>query len=311
MPWIGFVNDISSRYFFKLRLCKYIEVANYPLIQIGVDWLDLTEAVLFDLAEILTQVPLLMPQGTSLPYANISGTWVCPTDLKFDKASAPIIVNPNDFVALSVIPWTIPTFFESTLEYIPIGAPYSEIPASKTDYWKDTPNGNDAIFMPNKSQYGYGERRVATRHGTYDYTQFSWWGQFIYNNCDLPEEHVVLHYTVSFPVSVDPNSMSYELDPIGSCHSEVDGFPVIPGSSGGVDYIDVGTYGTTQEAEYYPKRDYPASNTPNPFVPFFLVILPLLLGSFGLGASPWVIGALLINGKALTINGKGFKTRKE
>ena len=270
-PWLGYNFSGGGTYFFKLRICKYIEVANYPLIQIGVSYLDLVAALNFTIAEVLLAAPLTILSGQKVPYANLSGEWTCPEDIKLDRATAPVIVNPQDYTELSVLPWTVPTFFESDLEYIPVGSAFTPIPESKTGMWKDELPGEGAIFMPNKSMYGYGDRTVATMSETFDYTLFSWWGQFVYSGCDLLETHILLNYDTSFPTSADPNSQAADLFGVQSCNSEVGGYPISEEYLPGTLNINVGFWGGWYDADYYPPREpIPGGGFPE------VIVLPLL-----------------------------------
>lgn len=274
-PWLCFSFSGGGRYFFKLRICKYLEVGNYPLIQLGASWIDLVAADIFSIAEVMLAAPPVILSGQKVPYCSLGGEWTCPTDIKFDIASAPTIVDPENYTALSVIPWTIPAYFESDLEYIPAADDFTDIPDSKTGYWKQTLPGNGAIFMPNKSEYSLGERTVAIRHLTYEYSSFTWWGQFVYNGCDISSPHVLLDYDLSHPDSADPNSV-YTLDDIdiSTCNSEYAGFPITYEYLTGVHHLNVGFYGAP-DPEYYPHReDIPTGGGIPSFIPALFMLLP-------------------------------------
>lgn len=278
-PWLGYKFSGGGVYYFVIRVCKYIEVANYPLIQVGVSWLDLIAADAFTIAEVLLTAPALIESGEKVPYAALSGEWTCPTDLKFDKATAPTIVDPSNYVALSVIPWTIPTFFESELEYIPISSDYSEIPESKSGYDKYVLPGNGAVFMPEYSEYSLGRRTVAIRDDIYEYSSFTWFGQFIYNGCDIDSPHVLLDYDLSHPTAADPNSV-YTSDNINidTCNESQNGFPIYEEFYTGAKHLEIGVYGAP-DPEYYPPREPVVEGGG---IPSFMPALSMLLSQFSI-----------------------------
>jgi len=254
-PWLGYSFSGGGVYFFKVRICKYIEVANYPLIQVGVTYLDLAELVSFTMAEVLTAVPLVISSGSNIPYDHLGGTWVCPEHIKLDKASAPVIINPNDYVALSVFPWTIPTFFEADLEYIPIGNDYSEIPESIPNMWKEEIPGNGAVFSGNKGQDSNQNYSFAIRNSYYNYTTFTWWGQMLYEGCDLDEDHILLNYDTNYPTATDPNSIVTGSYDILSCHSNYGGYPISYQSYTYSYHALANRYTGWYDTEYYPPRN--------------------------------------------------------
>lgn len=332
-PWMSFVSYSGGRYYFKVRICKFVELKNYPLIEAGALWINLNEDVHFSIQDVMMSCPATIASGSSFPYQDLTGQWQAPEDLKFDRATAPIIISAGAYVEGGPFGWGVPVFLESSLEYIPSAQAFTEIPESMENMWKQGGSssgggagGEWAAFMPDYDQYVYEERRVATRHPTYNYTQFTWWGQFIYDGCDLSSGHILLNYDTNFPISIDPNSLAVGLFSINSCHSEIYGVPILPGSGGGVTYIDVGVYISGIECTYFPGRDA----TPQPFYPSMIHIgsgipvsdsMPSSSGALqSLGAwrprfsrnreLPIIFEPLTAGGEPLTAEGEPLEARK-
>lgn len=254
VPWMGFLNVAADRYYFLLRICKYLVVGDYPLIEIGASWIDILPSVFFKIEEILKAAPKLIEEDDNFPLANLTGDWDCPVALKFDKASAPTLVNPTEYTSLSVIPWSVPHFLQSTLEYIPLGDPFTEIPESKTNFTKEVLPGNGAIFMPNKDQYYEDDYTFAERFTTFNYSTFSWWGQMFFDGCDIGESHVLNNYDTNHPTPTDPNSTGAGVWGVNSCYSEKNGYDIYYDSGSGFYGAKVDRYESSLNPEYYPPR---------------------------------------------------------
>jgi hypothetical protein len=281
--WMSFWYVDSGVYYFKVKLCKYIEVGGYPLIQLGISKLDLVEGLFFVLQAVLESCPLLIAEGEEFPLNTGAGNWYAPTALKFDKATSPTFVDPSNYTALSVIPWSIPTFFMADLQYIPISDTFSEIPESMANYFKEELPGNGAIFMPNKSAYGLENYWFATRSSSFNYTSFTWWGQFLYEGCNLPEDHILLNYDTNHPYGADPNSTKTGLYDITSCHSSYEGFPIRYRPLTGVLHAETDRHVSSYDPTYFPPRD-PVTRPGIPWwipIPFSLSPTAFILGGIG------------------------------
>lgn len=279
-PWISHDFAGGGTDFFKVRLCRHDELANYPLIQTGANWMDVEEAPNHILEDILRGIPVTVAEDDIYPQANLGGTWQAPADLKLDRVTADVIVSPADYGEQSEIDWSLPHFVKAVAEFIGSEAAWTPIPESKTGMFKQGgksggggANGEWAVFMPTKTSYGDQEYSFATRHYIYEYSLFTWWGEQFYSGCDLDEEdHIVHLYDTSFPVSEDPNSTGPECG-ITTCNETYAGYTIYywnpTGSSHARVVRKVGWYDT----DYYPGRDPIPSGGGGILIPFFADLL--------------------------------------
>lgn len=201
--WMGFKQKVGDVYFFEIRLCLYIELVNYPLIQIGVSRIPNDPAFLYTLAKALKEVPLLIPELTVFPLLTGLDDWDCPEDLKLDLITAPAYVSGADYIALSVFPWTTPSFWMALAAYIPVVDANTAIPSSVTDKDKfevEDPDGT--VFMPEKSQWYEQDDTIAIYTTFYNRTDAFFDGAFVWEGIDISSEtppHIWWTYT-----DVDP-----------------------------------------------------------------------------------------------------------
>lgn len=254
--WIGFLNEVSGKYFFDVRICRYLEVGNYPLIQIGVSRMGVEESLFWIMQLALEAIPALILEDTEFPQSLLGGTWDAPEDMKLDFVSSPVYVDPVTYVALSVIPWTTPTFLSALAVYIPAGDSYTAIPGSETGYDKEVLPGDGAIFTPQKAKFSDDYYMFSQRNPTIDQSNFTWWGQMFFNPCDVDDEHIILTYTSSFPTSTDPFSSEDEVRYIQFCDSPLYGYSLAYMWSGPwyMAYT-IRKKAGGWDAEYYPPRD--------------------------------------------------------
>lgn len=254
-PWMGYEQKLGSEYIFKIRLCIYIEVANYPLIQIGVSKINLDPALWLSIAEMMRAIPATIALNEEFPKTDGSGSWFAPESMKFDRATSPSYVNPNDYTSLTVIPWTVPTFFESTVYFIPTASSYTPIPSSIPDMIKTPLSGDSAVFMPIKTAYTQTKRRVATNQLTFDYTVAYFDYAFVYDGCDLDPDHIWEIYDIVQPYVSRPYVQYNDIQGIISCNSTIGGYTIKYESGTGIYYCYIEPYGGSMEAEYYPPRN--------------------------------------------------------
>lgn len=302
--WLCFYSSSPPNYTLKTRICNYIEIANYPLIQIGASWFPGAGESLLGMAEVLATVPKTIAQNSQVPYCDLSGTWVCPEDIQLDYGENPVRVSPGDFGSPSIMPWTIPTFWECTLHYIGSGGSLSTIPGSITGMDKQDVGSNGTIFTPKWIQLLYSEEVIADRY--VDDSSSAAWGRwaFFYEGQNLREYHIWENYTYYFPIS---GNYPWVWNPSIPCFIEdylsyAYGYtPRINYYSGGYNLLVDVYKNDTLPAIYYPRGGTPRQAPISPII----IAAPLLLGIIGeglIGIKPAGI-ELIINGISLSING--------
>lgn len=206
--WMGFKQKVGDVYFFEIRLCMYIELANYPLIQIGVARIPNDPEFLYTLAKALKEIPLSIPQNTNFPLVTGADDWDCPEDIKLDKVTAPAYVSDTDYTALSVFSWTTPSFWMSLCAYVSTEDASTEIPESVPNHDKmEVSDPNGTVFMPCKDQWWKSPDVVAVYTSFYGRTDAMFDGAFIWEGIDISEEippHIWWCYTAVYPFESRP-----------------------------------------------------------------------------------------------------------
>lgn len=205
--WLSFKEKSGDTYKFTVRLVRENEIVNFPLVEVGSDFLDVAAQSWYTLKEALRSLPDLISTGVQLPYSTLSGLWTSPEPMKADKSHAPPIINPASYTAFDPLAWINATFFNTTdVEYIPEADPYTTIPDSIPDKWKEEPPEGGAVFMPDKSEYIEDEWVISQSDTYWDESFFQWWSQFFFAGCDINEYHILRTYIRSFPIALRPYS---------------------------------------------------------------------------------------------------------
>lgn len=206
--WMGYKQKVGDVYFFEIRIVLYIEVANYPLIQIGVARIPNDIETIFTLAKALKEIPLLIPELTVFPLLSGLDDWDCPEDLKLDYVSAPGYVSDTDYTALSVFPWTTPSFYMALCAYIPIADERTEIPSSVPDHDKQEVTDPDGtVFSPEKSGWWLADITIAAYTSGSGETRGWYDGAFVWDGIDIDSEippHLWYTYTDTDPFLTRP-----------------------------------------------------------------------------------------------------------
>lgn len=253
-----FSQKVGDVYNFKVRLALYIEVANYPLLQLGVSRFPNDPEMIRAVNQIMAEIPSGISSGTTYPYCNGSGEYTVPEDLQFDYAEALSFVDPSNYVEAGVITWDRTTYYESTLYYIPVADPVTEVPESVENHDKVI-TGEGTYFTPIKSLWTDDELRVAERHSTFNYT-IAWCDfAFMYEGCDLdPSTHIWTGYDQVFPFATRPYVQYNGAKDIASCLSDNNGYTLAYKSLGALFYAYVIAY----DAGALPIIYYPRGGTP-------------------------------------------------
>jgi len=207
--WMGHWKTIGTRYHFMVRLCLMVEVANYPLMQIGVARIPNDALFMFTIKQAMDALPLYIPATTEFPNYTGTDSWECPVDLWLDKINALAYVSGTDYAAASLFPWTVPSFYEGRIEYIPVTEERTVIPNSVPDHWKEeyTDPFPCTVFSPNKSGWWVQSDTIAVHTDFYDRTDAFFDGAFVWEDIDLSEEvppHIWHCYVDCFPWETRP-----------------------------------------------------------------------------------------------------------
>jgi hypothetical protein len=294
---------------FTVRLVKSTAVAGNQYLSNAVGKIPgLAAQSYFTLKDVIENLPTVVEQGAQYAYADGSAFWQAPDDYLLDFAEAATNFSREVYEGASSFDWE-----DSLLRLLDAlyntGA-LSNVPDSLPDYEKhQEPIG--VYFIPAKAQLIQDWSVVANRYVSAGHSSaFVEWGH-AYAGEELEYNHIWVDwnqesYFIPYPFVHQSEFPAL----IEHWHNPANGYVLEQNNySGGYDVEAEIFTSPTKPFIFYPER--PPCNVPNPFVPFFLVLLPLLLGSFSIGASPWVFGAFVINGKTFTINSKGFKARKE
>lgn len=281
-----YVDKIAGEYVFIVNLQSYLEVLETFELEIGTSFVTLAQNPHFSIAQVLSQVRPVIGMGEEVPYYTQGGLWECPELIKFDRADAPVFVNPNGYIAASVVNWAIPSFISATVYYKPAGEEFTLVPESLPGYDKQTLAGNAAVFTPVKGDnYFSDEFWVSERHSIYNYSKYVQCGAWVYDGCDLDESHIVRRATnyISRNTSM-PNFWCQQVSDLSSCHDDREGYNIGYRSYAGGNlfllYIDPYRAGIDWPIRYYPPREeIEEPGKPTNFAP----ILPALLHLLHLG----------------------------
>lgn len=281
-PWIGHYQTSGDVEIFKIKLCLYLEVGNFPLIELGVGKMGLDPAIYFTMQTVLQSIPAFIEIDEQFPKYDNSGTWTATEPLKLDLVTAFAQVSPDDYSSLSIIPWATPTFYEATAYYIPAGDTYTPIPVSIPDMIKTPLSGEGAIFMPEKDEYSQKEKRCAEKSTTFNYT-VAWMDSiFIYTTCDLDASHILRSYDQIFPGAGRPYIQKSSVQGIFCCNSEYAGYDIKSKVLTGLNYYYIEPFTSTLIPEYYPPRKPNRIGGVPTFILPLMCFLPILNNCFSL-----------------------------
>lgn len=300
--WIGYYAFAGGEYLLKVRLSNYVEIANFPLIELGASYFPGAGEAIYGMYEVISNLPQEIAEDTEFPNFIGSGTWQAPTDMFLDRVDNPVIVDPATYTQFSVVPWTSPKFWELTAYYKPDGDTPTEPPESIENYDKHDLGGAGVGFTPQKAVLIFGSKQISKVHFDNEYAFcYSQWN-FFYEGVDLGAEHILRDYTEYHPFTVWPYVSNYDearaIDPI--LPSPQYGFPYTENNYSWGKTYDLNVY--TNDA--LPAKFYPRGGTPREAPTAPLTVIPLLfLGIFQSG----ILGiegikGILINGYALELN---------
>jgi len=278
-----YLGESAGEYVFVVTLQSYLEVLGTFELEIATSFFPLLNNPHFTVAQILSAVPPVIGMGEEVPYYSGSGLWSCPTLIKFDRADAPTIINPNGYIAASVISWVIPSFLSAFVYYKPLGEEFTFVPESIAGYDKQTLAGNAAVFCPSKgNNYFSDEFWVSERHSIYNYSKYLQWGSWVYYACDLEESHIVRRATNYVFANTDqPNFWCQQPSDIFSCYDDREGYNIGYRSYAGgnlfVLYVDPYRTSADWPIRYYPPREeVEEPGKPTNVVPILPALLQLL-----------------------------------
>jgi hypothetical protein len=297
-----YLGESAGEYLFVVNLQSYLEVLETYELEIATSFISLLNNPHMTVAQVLSQVKLVIGEGEEVPYYTTGGLWACPELIKFDRATAPVHVNPNGYIAASVISWIIPSFISAIVYYKPVGEEFTLVPESLPDYDKQTLAGNAAVFCPSKgSNYFQDEFWVSERHSIYNYSKYLQCGAWVYHECDLEDTHIVRRATNYIYLNTEePNFWCQQPSDIFSCYDDREGYNIGYHSYAGgnlfVLYIDPYRTGVDLPIRYYPPREeIEEPGRPTNFLPILPAILYLLhLGHILLGKEVYVSSDLQV-----------------
>ncbi|MGB5749468.1 MAG: hypothetical protein WBM69_20990 [Desulfobacterales bacterium] len=247
---------------FKLILQTYVEILGIVPLELGASFSWLAQQPHYVVAEVLSTVqPLIMKGKQIAVYADPDTFFTAPHTLRFERAEALAIVNPNSYIALSIIDWASTSYFQADVYYRVWGYDMSEIPESITDYDKQDLPYQSAIFTPQKSTYGVDYIRFAERHRTFNYTLAPAKTLWVYDGCELEESHILMRANqYIWRTSLDPHKLYGGVADIISCHDDSEGYPISYQSLGNLFIGNIEVYASALPIVYY---------APQGFVPFW------------------------------------------